>query len=451
MPISIRKVRRRIYPLAALLIIALVILLFLSVVRASLFKPVDEEKKIWFEVSFLLFAAILAELLIDYIKQPFVMSLLLLGVVLSPSFISLAWPAISQTLNSISANSIIPLSMPTAPPSILSYDIVIKTLAQFGAIILLFKIGLHSEVRQIFTLKNFIVALLGIIVPFACGYLFGELSGYSSATSLFFGAALTATSVGVTVAILAEFHLLERDFAKLILGAAIIDDILGLLVLSFVSASEMQTLSLSSLAPILQICFTAFIFIVGGILLGRFIAENYIEARERNISNRTFLGIMAFMLAYAYVAEFIGLSAIVGAFIAGVTLNYSAFSKKIAESIFPLEALFTPIFFITLGMMVDVGALGAFLVPILLLTALALLTKLIGCGLAARLLGSSFNESVVVGIGMVPRGEIALIIALYGLTTGVLGSAEYTIITSMAFLTTLVTPPLLQRTVNYVR
>ncbi|MEW6329564.1 MAG: cation:proton antiporter [Candidatus Micrarchaeota archaeon] len=450
MPIQkLRAAHKHMYPLAAFLFIALVILLFLSVIRASLFTPLEEEKKIWFEVSFLLFAAILAEFLIVYIKQPFVMSLLLLGVVLSPSFIDLAWPAISQTISSISANSVFPISLPATPPSILAHNIaVLKTLAQFGAIILLFKIGLHSEVRQIFTFKNFVVALLGILVPFVCGYWFGELSGYSSAASLFFGAALTATSVGVTVAILAEFKLLERDFAKLLLGAAVIDDILALLVLSFVSSS--QALSLSSLAPLLQISLTALIFIVGGILLGRFIAENYVEAREKQISNRTFLGVMALMLTYAYVAEFIGLSAIVGAFIAGVTLNYSRFASRLAETIFPLEALFTPIFFITLGMMVDVAALGPFLVPILLVTILALLTKLIGCGLAARLLGSSLNESVVVGIGMVPRGEIALIIALYGLTTGILGAAEYTIITSMAFLTTLVTPPLLQKTVNYV-
>ncbi|MBI4399926.1 cation:proton antiporter [Candidatus Micrarchaeota archaeon] len=409
-------------------------------IRASLFTSVDEHKRIWFEISFLLITAILAELLVVYIKQPFVMSLLIVGVLISPSFISLTWPFLSNTVNSIAFNVI---SLPLEPPKLVAFDEIVRVFAQLGAIILLFKIGLHSEIKKIFTFRNMVVAALGIIIPFAGGYYYATLTGEGSAYALFLGAALTATSVGVTVAILEEFKLLEREFSKIILGAAVIDDILSLLVLSFVSTTGTGTFE--TLLPIL---FSAFIFVVGGIFLGQLIVSRYFNTIEEEVSNRIFLAAMVYVFAYAYIAEFIGLSSIIGAFIAGVTLNYSKIANSLLKFISPLENFFTPIFFISLGLLVDVNALGDFLIPILIVTGIAILSKLIACGVVALGSGLSFLESLIVGFGMVPRGEIALIIALYGLTSGILSPSQYSVITAMAFLTTFITPPIIQTLVS---
>jgi Kef-type K+ transport system membrane component KefB len=312
---------------------------------------------------------------------------------------------------------------------------------------------LHSEIKQIFNAKNFIVAFFGVVIPFVAGYYYAVAAGHTFGYAMFLGAALTATSVGVTVAVLQEFRLLEKEFAKIILGAAVIDDILALLVLSLVK-NVPAALDASALAPFAYTLGIAALFVIGGIKLGQYIVSKYFDDAlvGEKLPNTVFLGILAYVLAYSYVAEYIGLSAIVGAFIAGITLNYSRLTQKIFELFYTLEAFFTPIFFISLGMFVNLPALAENLLPVLLITLLAIATKLVACGIAARASGSGLRDSVLVGLGMVPRGEIALIIGLYGLTAigpdgaTLIGATEYSIIASMAFLTTIVTPWLLQKT-----
>ncbi|NYZ77136.1 cation:proton antiporter [Candidatus Micrarchaeota archaeon] len=154
---------------------------------------------------------------------------------------------------------------------------------------------------------------------------------------------------------------------------------------------------------------------------------------------------MAFMLFFGYAAEIIGLSAIVGAFLAGIILNRSRHYEALEEKTYGLELIFMPIFFISLGMLVDVNALGVFFVPILVITAIAMVTKIIGCGAAALGAKLSFNESLIVGVGMMPRAEVALIIAAIGLSKGMLSAAEYSVISAMALLTAFIAPPLLVR------
>ncbi len=442
------KWQERINNLLPLLLLALVLLLFFSVLRASLFSEVEESKRVWFEITFLLFAAVLAELLVVYLKQPYVMVLLFVGIVLSPSVIALVWPIISQTANAILSLVAIPPKIPTNLPSLIFLDSTVKIFAQLGAIILLFKIGLHSEIKEIFNLRNFFVALLGVIFPFVAGYLFAIWSNSSFQYAMFLGAALTATSVGVTVAVLQELKVMDRGFAKLILGAAVIDDILALLVLSLV-LNFPSSLDVASVAPFATILATALVFVTGGIVLGKYIVSNFIDKiKEEALSPKTFLIIMSFVLSYSYVAEFIGLSGIVGAFLAGICLNYSKKLPKIYEAVFPLETFFTPIFFISLGLLIDVNALYLFAVPIIVITMLAIATKIIGCGVSARLAGMKLKESLIVGIGMIPRGEVALIVGLYGLTANVITSNEYSIIASMAFLTTVIVPPVLKKMIR---
>ena len=442
----------------ALAFFALALLLFISVFRASIFSDVSEEKKIWFELSFLLLAAILAEALVHYLKQPFVMALLVVGVIISPSAIGAIYPPLAGIVNSAIAAFGIAFSFPLAAPRFVETSSIILLFAKLGAILLLFKIGLHSETKKIFNLKNFAIALLGVIVPFVCGYYFAVLSGHSFYYAMFLGAALTATSVGVTVAVLEGLRMLHSDIAQAILGAAVIDDILALLVLSFVQNTP-AGFTAAAVAPLLPLAASAIVFVAGGIVLGRFVVLNFFDKligeekpsfgsseKTPSQSKKGFLAMLAFLFFYAYVAEFIGLSAIVGAFIAGIVFNYSRNVRGIADLFFPLEAFFTPVFFISLGLLVDVGALVQNIVPIAAITLLAIATKVIGCGTGAIMLGSRIKDSFAIGVGMIPRGEIALIIALFGLTAltpagePILGAAEYSIIASMAFLTTIIAP-----------
>ena len=422
-----------------------------------------ENEKIWFEISFILLAAISAEFLVVYVRQPAIMVLLILGVIISPSAVSTIYPyiasALSYTLSilgiTVPLEDYIPHLVPTEEGSFIS------VFAKLGSILLLFGVGLHSEIGKIFNKRNFLVALAGIVVPFIGGYAYASMSdpGHSFAYAMFLGAALTATSVGVTVAVLQEFKVLEKEFAKVVLGAAVIDDILGLLVLSLVKNMPVSPgLDVSTLYPFFTVLIMAAVYVIGGIRLGQYIVKKFFDSTPPDgskIPNATFLGILVYVLSYSYVAEIIGLSAIVGAFLAGVTLNYSKMIDRIVELFYPLEAFFTPIFFVSLGMFVDIGALAGSIVPILVITTIAVLTKVLSCGLVTKATGGSLKDSLIVGIGMVPRGEVALIIGFYGLTATtaagnpILSNAEYAIIASMAFLTTVIIPPMLQKAMEY--
>jgi len=431
---TVIAMKARLY--AALLFFALALLLFLSVFRASVFTEVSEDKKIWFELSFLLLAAIMAEMLVSYLKQPFVMVLLLVGVAISPSMISSLYSFFGGT---------------GSAPVLVSTGEIVMIFAKLGAILLLFKIGLHSEARKIFNMKNLAIATLGVIVPFLGGYLFAIAGGHGFYYAMFLGAALTATSVGVTVAVLEELRLMQSDMAQALLGAAVIDDVLALLVLSFVQHAPAGA-GADAFFALASVAGTAFVFVVGGILLGRFVVASYFDtmAGSGKGSQRAFLAMLMYLLFYAYVAEYIGLSAIVGAFVAGITMGYSRKVLDVQGMFNPLEALFTPVFFISLGLLVDVNALAANVWPILAITVIAIATKIAGCGAGALAMGVKARESLAIGVGMIPRGEIALIIGLYGLTAltpegmPILGAAEYATIASMAFLTTIIAPAAIQ-------
>lgn len=415
---------------APLLIVAVFAIMLLSVVRTSVFGHVDEEKHIYFEIVFLLLLAVVGEIAVIYLRQPSVMILMVLGMLMSPSFMALEWGLLKSLP--------LPLGLPEAPPDILRLEEVIHVFAQLGAVILLFKVGMHNKIEGIFAPDNMIVAVSGVVLPFVAGFLYASMSGGDFVYSMFLGAAFTATSVGVTVALLKEFKLMGERFAQIIIGAAVLDDVLGLLVLSFVINVADGG---GALEPLAMTFISAAVFLAGSILAGDYFLR-YLDRKE--MSPRRFLLVLALMLLYAYVAEFIRLSAIVGAFIAGVVLNRSRHIGDIEEKTYGLEMLFMPIFFISLGILVDINALAEFALPIVAITVLALASKIIACGGAGIFAKLPSKEALMVGIGMAPRGEVALIVASIGLTTGVLGTAQYSIISAMALLTTFAVPPLLQ-------
>ncbi|MEK6917306.1 MAG: cation:proton antiporter, partial [Nanoarchaeota archaeon] len=390
---------------------------------------VDPEKHIYFEIVFLLLLAVLAEVAVFYFKLQSVIVLMILGIFIGPSFLTMAWDFL-HTLN-------LPIQLAAHAPEIIYNHEIIRVFAQLGAIILLFKVGLHSKIETLFSKENIITAVIGIILPFVAGYFYAVLTGGSFAYSMFVGAALAATSVGVTVAILKEMNILKKKFAEVIIGAAIIDDILALLLLSVV----INLVGHGSAGSSVIITFiSAAIFIAGAIITGKYFI-GYIDKKE--MGQKRLLLSLAFMLLLAYVAEIIQLSAIVGAFLAGIILNKSKNCHIIEEKTFGIELLFTPIFFISLGILIDLKAIITLFIPIIIITAIALLTKIIAGASLAFFSKLNFNESLLIGIGMAPRGEVALIIASIGLTKGILPTAEYSVISAMALLTSFVAPPIL--------
>ena len=276
--------------IAVFILVFLFFTLILSLVKQSFFGQVDTEKHIYFEIILLLLLGVLAEAAVYYLKMQNVIVLMLLGVLISPSFLSLSWGFFHSINIAVSAT----------PPEIFHRPEIINVFAQLGAIILLFKVGLHSKIEKVFSKDNMLVALAGVLVPFAVGYVYATKTGGQFAYSMFIGAALAATSVGVTVAILKELGVMNKRFAEIIIGAAILDDILGLLVLSFV----INIVDGSGTSSIITTFITAAVFIAGALFAGNYFIK-YLDKKELG-RKRTMLA-LAFMLSLAYFAELIHL------------------------------------------------------------------------------------------------------------------------------------------------
>ncbi len=371
---------------------------------------------IWLELSIVLFAALIGYLFSRGIKQPVSIGLILVGIIIGPSFFSL-----------------------------IKYENV-SMLAQIGGIILLFLVGLESNFKEIYTKKAFKIAAAGVAVPFIIGYATCILFGLDTTSSLFIAAALSATSIGITAAVLKELGKISTEAAKLIIGAAVIDDILGLLILSVVSSIpggfEIVSISLTAIKAI--------IFVFAAVLIGDKLLARLIDLFDYHIigvhsPKTTFMLAMALAFAYSFIAEWIGLSAIVGAFLAGVSLARSRNVKLFYAGTEYLEIIFTSIFFVSLGTIVNIGEAMSVWMLIIALTVVAILTKIVGCGYTAKKLGFSSKDSKIIGVGMMPRGEVALIIGLYGITLGVISNSIYSAIVLMSFITTIITPFMLNK------
>ena len=369
-----------------------------------------------FQMSLLLFVALAGYLIASRINQSAVIGLILVGILVGPSGLHL-----------------------------ISYTDFISSLARLGAVILLFVIGLEFKLAEIMVPQNAIIALTGVIIPWIGGYGISELFGFSMAGSIFIGTALTATSIAITANVLREGDLLHSDAAKAIIGAAVIDDILSLLALAI--STDIITGSLSFLGIVL-LAMKALLFIGAGALAGVLIVSRLIERVDKTpfagrYPDFTFIFAMMMAFFYAMLAELVGLSAIVGAFIAGVSFSGVNLkqSKNLKEGAEYLQIIFASIFFVSLGIIADLHAItaGIFLF-VILLSGVAVITKVLGCGIPAYYCGMSLKDSLVVGFGMVPRGEVAMIVALIGLQEGVIDQSVYVTLVLMALLTTLITP-----------
>ncbi|TAL56959.1 MAG: cation:proton antiporter [Nanoarchaeota archaeon] len=320
---------------------------------------------------------------------------------------------------------------------VVSYSESIQAVAELGAIFLLFVIGLNINFKEIYTLKNSIIAFCGVIVPFVSGYFLSFIFGYSLIQCMFIGTTLTATSIAITAYVLKELNYLRSPIAKVIIGAAVVDDVLALLILAITTSfSSGSVLSISFKIAIA----VSYIFVT--ILIIPWIQKILLWAdkwgRKRGQERAILILAIAIAFAYSAIAELIGLSAIVGAFLAGVTIPASALSKA-KEGAEYLEMVFSAIFFVSIGILVNLREvkLSLFLV---LFIVVAIFSKIIGCMASSLFYRFKPKEAFLIGVGMVPRGEMALVVGLIGLTSGIIDQTLYGTIIAMTLITTIFSP-----------
>ncbi|MFC2009492.1 cation:proton antiporter [Chloroflexota bacterium] len=366
-------------------------------------------------------------------------------------FVALAGYLIAYRINQSAVVGIILVGIIVGPSALelVTYTDFVSSLGHLGAVVLLFTIGLHFNIKEIVHIKYLFIAALGIVIPWIAGYFLAKPFGFDNDASIFIATALTATSIAITANVLKEMGKLETDAAKAIIGAAIIDDVLSLLALTI--AEEAVSGELSTSLVLITIAKAIGFLIVGAIVGGLILRKVMVRLDNTSFSNRypESIFIMAMMVAFLYslLAELVGLSAIIGSFLAGVSITRVRLKHDEAfrEGAEYLQIIFASIFFISLGVLLDFSLITLHLTWfVLALTAVAILTKLIGCGLPARLSGISNRDSLTIGMGMVPRGEVAMIVALIGLNRDLIMQDTYTAIVLMSLLTTII-PPLILR------
>ncbi|MEM2966314.1 MAG: cation:proton antiporter, partial [Candidatus Nitrosocaldaceae archaeon] len=322
----------------------------------------------------------------------------------------------------------------------------IKIIGEIGAIVILFIAGMEITPKEFIKggVASFIVGSAGVIVPFFMSYFIFNALGHNELESLLIGTALSATSIAITIQVLTHIGKFKTPEAKIILGAAIVDDILALAVLSIVtsmvrSGSEIAVTDIVLLILKILGIFAA-LLISSIILLPRIVARVNLWKSEGSIEAIA----TASMFGVAAAATLAGLSPIVGAFAAGMALTTTNIVKRLEEYVAKLEFVFAPLFFAIIGAQVvltNVSLNIFFLTSILLV--IAIISKIIGCGLPSLIFLKNWGKASKVGIGMVSRGEVGLIVAGIGASSGIVSGDLYTALILTVAITTIVTPLLL--------
>lgn len=368
------------------------------------------------ELAVLLLWAKIGGFLSNRLNQPSVLGQILAGVILGPMVLGL-----------------------------LRETETIKVFADLGVIFLMFIAGLETDIHELkeSSSSSAVIAGLGVLVPFGLGTGTAYLLGINLIESLFIGVILTATSVSISVQTLREMGKLQSRQGVAILGAAIIDDILGIIMLtlliSFVSQDPSQSGVLAVMGKMLLF------FVLAGVL-GYGTTKILTRFSDRfNVGDRvvTLAVVMCFLAAFY--AEDMGVAAITGAYFAGIIFSTTPFRNKVSYNIQQIAyTLFTPVFFISIGLKVESGDMGSAVGVGLIIAAVGIISKALGCGIGAKASGFNAIQSMQVGVGMIPRGEVALIIADIGLRMNVAGSSMFASVIMVVLITTLVTPPLLK-------
>jgi Kef-type K+ transport system membrane component KefB len=327
-------------------------------------------------------------------------------------------------------------------------DIAVGTpldvLAEIGVILLLFSVGLETRLDDLKKVgaSAFLVGVLGVFIPFGLGALWAHGSGFDWLRSMFVAAAFVATSAGITARVLQELGVLQRQEARIILGAAVIDDILAMLLLGVVSSLQGGgAVDIGGLAGTL-LGAVGFVAVIGwgGTRVMRH-GSGWLDKPSNPLSPLAI--VLALCLGLAYLSMRFHLAAIIGAFLAGMIASETRQRHQLEEQTAPLLAFLTPFFFVVTGAKVNLAALGsgAALWSLFVVTVIAIVSKLAGGFLGALKLGK--RGATIVGFGMVPRGEVGVVIASLGLAAGVFDETIYAVIVAMSLLTAMVTPPIL--------
>ncbi|MEA1993199.1 MAG: cation:proton antiporter [Euryarchaeota archaeon] len=318
-------------------------------------------------------------------------------------------------------------------------------LGDIGIIILLFLAGLDTDISDLRKSgkPSSLAAIGGVILPMGLGFGAATLLGFSQTESVFIGAILTATSVGITVRTLIDMKKLNTPLGMTILGAAVIDDVIGILILTVLGS-----LATFSLLGFFGVVGKVLIFFILALYLGFKFMPSIMGKIQRLSTPEALLSFsLIFVLGLSLIAKGMGLSEIIGAFFAGIILHRVSQEKVISEKVYSIGySFFIPIFFVNIGVETDIGAVletGLLAIAIL---AVAIIGKIIGSGLGAKLGGFSYTDSLKVGIGMVPRMEVALIIARAGMRLGTIGESVFSITIVLVIATTIITPLLLKAT-----
>ncbi|OGS42747.1 MAG: hypothetical protein A3K67_00465, partial [Euryarchaeota archaeon RBG_16_62_10] len=270
--------------------------------------------------------------------------------------------------------------------------------------------------------------------------------------AVFIGATLVATSVAITASVISELGVIGTPVAYAIMGAAVVDDVLGMIVLGISKGLSGDSGTVDVEALMLLIIGAVLFIVIGGWVgshvLTKLVFNVQVTGFRRRLPMSGFVLVLAIAFLYAFVAGIIGISYIVGAFVAGTVFSASALRDGFRKGMQYLEALFVPLFFVSLGTVVDIWEIWDAIWFGIVLTAVAVVTKIVGCGIPAKLTGMSTWDSMAVGFGMVPRLEIALVIAYFGLSNGIIDTDVYSVVVFMGLVTSLFAPNLLRKSLE---
>lgn len=322
----------------------------------------------------------------------------------------------------------------------------LQLFSDIGVILLMFLAGLESKIDLLkkYLKPSMVVAVSGILLPVAVGYLIGLMFEFTKFESLFLGIVFAATSVSISAEVLQEMDSLTSREGTTILGAAVVDDILAVLLVSMISnlnikgtAISMMHLGILLRALVLLLAYFVLLFIAGRWLIPRLLRLS--SKWQGAVSTTTMALIICWLLAY--LADYFGLSAVIGAFFAGLSMSLTPFKKIINQSITQIGyAVFIPVFLASIGLRLTLTGILQDFTLFLILTIGGIVSKLLGAGLGARLSGFNRHSALAIGAGMISRGEMALVVAQMGLQNHLLSAARYSAVIGAIIMTTVLAP-----------
>lgn len=375
-----------------------------------------------------------AGVLARQIGQPSVFGEILVGLLLGPTLINaLNWPIFASADGGAGLTDLV------------------GDLAEIGVLLLMLVAGLETDLQEMRRVGKtaFWSALGGVVLPLVGGALTAVAFGLPLFwEGIFIGTILTATSVSISAQTLIELGALRTREGSTILGAAVIDDVIGIIVLSLVVAAAGASAAGLDLAQVAFLALRITVFFGIGIAAGRWMTPLLQWASGLPVSQAILAVVLVVTFVYSWAAEYVGaVAAITGSYLAGLLIAQTPFKRQVDDGVHPLTySMFVPIFFVNIGLQANGRELGSSALFAIALIAVAIVTKAFGCGLFARLSGFSTKEAVRVGAGMISRGEVGLIVAGYGLTHQIIGRDVFSASVVMVLVTTMVTPPLLRLT-----